>query len=222
MSSSSRANIMSNNERHAHWENVYQTKGERDVSWFQESPEISLDLIRATGAGPDASIIDIGGGASRLVDALADERYTAITVLDLSEKALATARSRLGARGAGVEWIAADVTTWEPTQTYDLWHDRAAFHFLTEAKDRAAYVERLLRAVRPGGHVIIGTFAPDGPERCSGLPVVRHDAAALARAVGPSFEPIESRNHAHQTPAGAIQRFQFSRFRRLRADEANR
>jgi trans-aconitate methyltransferase len=221
MSSSSHANIMSNGQRHAHWENVYQTRAEREVSWFQQSPEISLDLIRATGAGVDSSIIDIGGGASRLVDAIVDEGFAAITVLDLSEKALATAKARLGTRGAGVEWIAADVTTWEPTQTYDVWHDRAAFHFLTEPKDRAAYVGRILRAVRPGGDVIIGTFAPDGPERCSGLPVVRHDAAALAKVLGPSFGLIESRNHAHRTPAGAIQHFQFSRFRRLRADETN-
>jgi SAM-dependent methyltransferase len=206
---------MSNNERHAHWENVYQTKGERDVSWFQESPEISLDLIRATGAKVDSSIIDIGGGASRLVDALVDEGFAAITVLDLSEKALATAKARLGARSASVKWIAADVTAWEPAQSYDVWHDRAAFHFLTEPKDRTAYVERVLRAVRPGGQVIIGTFAPDGPERCSGLPVVRHDAESLGKILGPACELIESRNHAHQTPMGGIQRFQFSRFRRL-------
>jgi SAM-dependent methyltransferase len=207
---------MSNNERHAHWENVYQTKSEGDISWFQESPEISVDLIRATGANADSSIIDIGGGASRLVDALVDEGFAAITVLDLSEKALATATARLGPRGAGVQWIAADVTAWEPSQTCDVWHDRAAFHFLTEPKDRAAYVECVLRAVRPGGHVIIGTFAPDGPERCS----VRHDATSLAKMLGPACELIESRSHANQTPAGAIERFQFSRFRRLRNEEA--
>jgi SAM-dependent methyltransferase len=207
--------MMNNIERHHHWENVYQSKGERDVSWFQENPEISLDLIRATGVNVDSSIIDIGSGASRLVDALLDKGFAAITVLDLSEKALATAKARLGPRGASVKWIAADVTTWEPSQAYDVWHDRAAFHFLTEPRDRAAYVERVLRAVRPGGHLIIGTFARDGPERCSGLPVVRHDAASLVKILGPSCELIESRNHAHQTPTGAIQRFQFSRFRRL-------
>ncbi len=206
---------MTNNERRAHWENVYQTKGERDVSWFQECPEISLDLIRATGANVNSSIVDIGGGASRLVDALVAEGFAAITVLDVSEKALATAKARLGPQCAGVQWIVADVTAWEPSQTYDVWHDRAAFHFLTEPEDRAAYVERILRAVRPGGHVIIGTFAPDGPERCSGLPVVRHDAASLAKILGPGCELIESRNQAHQTPMGATQRFQFSRFRRL-------
>ena len=205
---------MSSVERQTHWENVYRTKGERDVSWFQESPQVSLDLIRAAGVDIDASIIDIGGGASRLVDALLDEGFKAVTVLDLSKNALATARTRLGTRSAKVNWVTADVTTWEPTQTYDLWHDRAAFHFLTEPEDRAAYAERVFRAVRPGGFVIIGTFAPDGPERCSGLPVARHDALSLVKILGPSYELVESRSHAHQTPMGVIQRFQFSRFRR--------
>ncbi len=205
---------MNNIERHAHWENVYQTKGEREVSWFQESPAISLDLIQATGIKPDASVIDIGGGTSRLVDELLDAGFGNVTVLDLSEKALATSKTRLGARSAKVTWIAGDVTAWEPAQAYDVWHDRAAFHFLTDPRDRAAYAERVLRAVRPGGHVIIGTFALNGPERCSGLPVARHDAASLGKTLGPSFELIESRKHAHQTPMEAIQRFQFSRFRR--------
>ena len=149
-----------------------------------------------------ASIIDIGGGASRLVDALVDEGFEAVTVLDLSKKALATAKARLGARGAKVRWVVADVTTWEPSETYDVWHDRAAFHFLTEPKDRAAYAERVSRAVRPGGHVIIGTFAPDGPERCSGLPVVRHDAASLGEMLGSAFELMESRRHAPSNADG--------------------
>jgi 2-polyprenyl-3-methyl-5-hydroxy-6-metoxy-1,4-benzoquinol methylase len=203
-----------NIERQAHWENVYRTKGEGDVSWFQERPEISLDMIGATGVSADASIVDIGAGASRLVDALLDAGFTAVTVLDVSQKALATSQARLGVRSVKVSWVAADVTTWEPARSYDVWHDRAAFHFLTDPKDRAAYAERVGRAVRPGGHVIIGTFALDGPERCSGLPVVRYDAAALGSILGPSFAPIESLNDAHKTPAGAIQRFQFSRFRR--------
>lgn len=206
---------MTNVERHFHWENVYQTKGESDVSWFQRNPAISLDLIRATGTTNTASVIDIGGGASRLVDVLLDAGFENVTVLDLSEKALATSKARLGARAAKVEWIAADVTTWRPPQTYDVWHDRAAFHFLTDPKDRAAYAERLLQAVAPGGHVIIGTFALDGPERCSGLPVVRYDATSLGAVLGPSFCLVESRNDTHKTPAGTIQRFQFSRFRRL-------
>jgi SAM-dependent methyltransferase len=200
--------------KQAHWENVYQTKGERDVSWFQETPEVSLDLIRATGAGTAASIVDIGGGASRLADALLDEGYRAVTVLDLSDKALATSRARLGARAEQVSWLVADVTNWQPAGTFDIWHDRAAFHFLTEPRDRLAYGECVRKAVCPGGHVIIGTFALDGPERCSGLPVVRHDHTTIGEVLGSSFKLAESRRHEHNTPGGAIQRFQFSRFRR--------
>lgn len=202
-------------ERQAHWQNVYQTRDEQAVSWFQERPDISLDLIHATGVDASASIIDIGGGASRLVDALISEGFKAVGVLDLSEKALATSKARLGAKAAQVEWIVADVTKWQPSQNYDVWHDRAALHFLTDPKDRAAYVERVLKAVRVGGHVIIGTFAPDGPERCSGLPVIRHDAATLGELLGLSFALAETRRHNHQTPSGVIQKFQFSRFRRV-------
>jgi 2-polyprenyl-3-methyl-5-hydroxy-6-metoxy-1,4-benzoquinol methylase len=202
--------------RQAHWQSVYTTKDEKTVSWFQERPDISVELIHATGVDAKASIIDIGGGASRLIDALLDEGFKTITVLDLSEQALATSKARLGAKGAQVQWVVADVTTWEPSQTYDVWHDRAALHFLTDPKDRAAYAERVAKAVRVGGHVIVGTFAPDGPERCSGLPVIRHDAASLRELLGPSFELAESKRHDHQTPAGAIQKFQFSRFRRIR------
>ncbi len=208
---------MSEPDLRTHWDTAYRTKGELGVSWFEESPVISLDLIHAAEVKCDASIIDIGGGASRLVDALLDEGFEGVTVLDLSSEALERSKARLGARSAKVQWVLADVTTWEPSQTYDVWHDRATFHFLIDEKDRAAYGERVLRAVRPGGHVIIGTFALDGPERCSGLPVMRHDAASLARMLGPSFELIESRKHPHQTPMGSIQRFQFSRFRRSMA-----
>jgi SAM-dependent methyltransferase len=201
-------------ERQSHWQNVYQTKGERDVSWFQEMPTISLDLIRATGVGPEASIIDIGGGASRLVDALIAESFRSLSVLDVSGKALATSRERLGAKAANVEWIVADVTGWQPGKRYDLWHDRAASHFLTAPADRAAYGACVRTAVGSGGHVIIGTFAPDGPERCSGLPVVRHDAGSIGELLGPSFKLIESRRHDHLTPGGTIQRFQYSQFQR--------
>jgi SAM-dependent methyltransferase len=201
-------------ERQAHWENVYTTKGENEVSWFEDSATISLDLIRSTGVSTSASIIDIGGGTSRLVDALMNEGFEAVTVLDLSKQALAIAKTRLGSLGEKVRWVVADVTTWEPSETYDVWHDRAAFHFLTEPKDRAAYAERSSRAVRPGGHLIIGTFAPDGPERCSGLQVVRYDAASLREMLGSEFALMENRLHDHRTPWGTRQRFQFSRFRR--------
>lgn len=205
---------MATPERHGHWQNVYQTKGARDVSWFEESPAISLDLIYATGVGVDASIIDIGGGASRLVDVLIAEGFRSVTILDLSEKALSLSQERLGAQAGLVTWIAADITVWQPTKTYDVWHDRAAFHFLTESDDRVAYAECVRKALRPGGHVIIGTFALDGPERCSGLPVVRYDAASLGAMLGRSFKLIESRRYDHLTPGGSIQRFQFSRFER--------
>ena len=203
-------------ERQSHWQNVYQTKGERDVSWFQETPAISLDLIRAAGLAAEASIVDIGGGTSRLVDILIAEGFHSLSVLDVSEKALATSRERLGPKAKHVTWIVADVTAWRPDKSYDLWHDRAAFHFLTDPGDRTAYAECVRNAVRPGGHVIIGTFAPNGPERCSGLPVLRHDAASIGEMLGPSFTLIESRRHNHQTPGGTLQRFQFSRFQRQR------
>jgi 2-polyprenyl-3-methyl-5-hydroxy-6-metoxy-1,4-benzoquinol methylase len=206
--------FMSDVGRRAHWENVYTTKGEKEVSWFQESPAPSLELIALAGLSADASIIDIGGGASRLVDALVDQKIGQITVLDLSAAALDAAKARLGDKGAGVKWVVADVTDWEPSQTYDLWHDRAAFHFLTDQAAQSAYVDRLKKAVRPGGHVIIGTFALDGPERCSGLPIVRYDAAALSAILGTDFNLIDARRHDHATPWGAVQRFQFSTFRR--------
>ena len=199
-------------DRTAHWQTVYTTKAETEVSWYQDDPATSLRLIRACGATPASRIIDIGGGASRLVDALLAQGFGALTVLDISDAALATARSRLGARAADVQWVAADVTTWTPQTKYDVWHDRAAFHFLTEPADRAAYVDRLRAAVVSGGAVIIGTFASDGPEKCSGLPVVRYDAQSLAGTLGRSFMLVESCTETHRTPWGSTQQFQFCRF----------
>ena len=206
---------MSDLGRGAHWENVYRTKGERDVSWFQETPAVSLALIAAASATRESAIIDIGGGASRLVDALLDEGYADVTILDVSEAALAAAKARLGNAAARAGWIVSDVTAWKPPRRYDLWHDRAAFHFLTDAADRRAYVDCLTQALRPGGHAIIATFALDGPERCSGLPVVRYDATSLGHALGSDFDLIETRRHDHATPMGSTQRFQFSLFRRV-------
>jgi 2-polyprenyl-3-methyl-5-hydroxy-6-metoxy-1,4-benzoquinol methylase len=203
---------MNNTDRQAHWQNVYATKAEKEVSWFQENPTPSLDLIAATGIRRDADIIDVGGGASRLVDSLLERGFHRIAILDLSANALGEAKKRLGRRADEIDWIAADVTSWEPSSTYDLWHDRAAFHFLTEAADRDAYVVRLKKAVRASGNVIIATFAADGPERCSGLPIVRYDPEAVASALGPEFDLVESRRHDHITPGGNTQRFQFSRF----------
>jgi ubiquinone/menaquinone biosynthesis C-methylase UbiE len=205
---------MSEPSRQAHWQNVYATKAENEVSWFQESPAISLELIRAAGAPPRTSVIDVGGGASRLADALIEDGYEDVTVLDVSEAALSTAQSRLGPRAARVSWLVADATTWEPSRLYDVWHDRAAFHFLTESADRSAYVERLRRAVLEGGTAIIGTFAMDGPERCSGLRIVRYDAKSLGETLGNSFALVRTSRHDHITPMGGTQRFQFSVFRR--------
>ncbi|OOG67569.1 SAM-dependent methyltransferase [Sinorhizobium sp. A49] len=207
---------MSDDERRAHWDAAYASKGEEGVSWFEGTPAISLDLIHKHAAVATSSLIDIGGGASRLVDALLDEGMTAITVLDLSPAALEAARARLGARSDQVHWIAADVTEWKPERAYDIWHDRAAFHFLTDPDDRAAYIERLEAAVTPGGHAIIATFAPDGPERCSGLPVVRYDPATLADVIGPSFRLVEAITHQHRTPWNSVQAFQFSVLERVR------
>ena len=205
---------MGDASRQAHWENVYTTKGENEVSWFQQSPAPSLELIVQTGATHASAIIDIGGGASRLVDNLIAQGFEDVTVLDLSGAALAAARSRLGTSAARVSWIVADATTFEPAKPYDIWHDRAAFHFLTDASDRAAYIARLKRGLKIGGHAIIATFALDGPEKCSGLPVARYDSASLGQALGTAFKLIHTQRHEHATPWDARQNFQFSVFRR--------
>ncbi|MGN7736019.1 class I SAM-dependent methyltransferase [Ensifer sp. 22564] len=206
---------MQDETRRAHWDKAYQSKGEAGVSWFEDAPAVSLDLIRRHVTIATASLIDVGGGASRLVDALLDEGMKSVTVLDLSPAALDAARARLGLRADAAHWVAADVTAWRPDRTYDIWHDRAAFHFLTDPDDRAAYIERLTAAVAPGGYAVIATFAPDGPERCSGLPVVRYDPAALAEVIGPSFRLVEHVKHQHTTPWNSTQAFQFSVLQRV-------
>lgn len=199
---------MSSN-RADHWDKAYAEKGEAGVSWFEESPDFSIGLIREFAADAPLSVIDIGGGASRLVDAGLREGWR-MAVLDISENALDAARERLGSRAAAVDWIVADVTKWRPDRSYDLWHDRAAFHFLMQAADRAAYGERLRAALKAGGHAIIATFAPDGPERCSGLPVMRYDGEKLAKAVGDGFRLVDEHRRMHLTPWGSQQSFQYS------------
>ena len=205
---------MGDTSRQAHWENVYATKGENEVSWFQQSPAPSLDLIVQAGAVRNSAIIDIGGGASRLVDHLVEQGFEDVTVLDLSDAALTAAKARLGAPADRVQWLVADATIWEPAKRYDIWHDRAAFHFLTDANDRAAYIVRLTRGLKAGGHAIIATFALDGPEKCSGLPVARYDSASLGRTLGTTFKLVHTQRHEHATPWGSRQVFQFSVFRR--------
>ncbi|MEO3386403.1 class I SAM-dependent methyltransferase [Mesorhizobium sp. CAU 1741] len=200
--------------RISHWQDVYSAKSEDEVSWFQASPEPSLTLLHLVGANSNSAIVDIGAGASRLVDHLLASGYTHLSVLDISPAALSIARRRLGKKAGAVEWIVADVTQWRPLVPYDVWHDRATFHFLIGEADQRAYVERLRDALRVGGHAIIGTFAPDGPLKCSGLPVARHDASSIGALLGDGFHIVDTRNHDHITPKGAAQRFQFSTFER--------
>lgn len=200
--------------REQHWQGVYSSKAEDAVSWFEHSPDTSLALLDAAGLEAAHAVVDIGGGASRLVDALQGRHQAWVSVLDLSAAALETARRRI-APDAPVDWVVSDVTRWKPLRRYDFWHDRAAFHFLTQVEEQAAYVDVLLQALRPGGVAVIGTFAPDGPEKCSGLPVARHDSASLSRILGADFALIDARMHDHQTPWGSVQHFQFSSFRRL-------
>ncbi|MGC2164851.1 MAG: class I SAM-dependent methyltransferase [Gallionella sp.] len=195
-------------DRKQHWDQVYGSKPSDAVSWFQEHADQSLRLIHNTSLGRDAAIIDVGGGASRLVDDLVTEGYTDLTVLDLSSTAIAVAKQRLGNRANCVKWIVGDITCAEfEVHRFDIWHDRAVFHFLTGSDERHAYVDRVMRAVRPGGHVIIATFAEDGPEKCSGLPVMRYKPETLHAEFGATFLLVRHEKEAHHTPTGAIQKF---------------
>lgn len=200
--------------RQAHWDDTYATKGEATLSWFQENSAISLDLIKGEARGADAAIIDVGGGCSRLVDALLGLGVRRLAVLDISAKALEKSKARLGTRGEAVDWICSDVTGWTPPCGYWLWHDRAVFHFLTEARDREAYIATLRRAVLPGGRVIIASFALDGPEKCSGLAVCRYSHASLSQELGAGFKFLRGVMEDHRTPSGAIQKFQYALFAR--------
>ena len=201
-------------QRRQHWDKVYATKASTQVSWYQTVPAVSLSLIRASGVGPAAKIIDIGGGASTLADHLLAEGYHAVTVLDVASAALDQSKQRLGPAADQIKWLVADITTWQPTTHYDLWHDRAVFHFLTDPQDRSAYLTALKSAVHPGATVILATFALDGPERCSGLPVHRYSPETLATELGHEFTLVQTESEEHQTPSGAIQRFVYCRFTR--------
>jgi SAM-dependent methyltransferase len=199
-----------------HWEKVYTTRATDAVSWFQPHADTSVGLIKATGAALDASIIDVGGGASTLVDDLLALGYTNLTVLDLSAAALAAARQRLGGKASGVRWIEADITRANlPEREFDIWHDRAVFHFLTSPEDRAAYVQAVFRAVKPGGHVIVATFAEDGPNQCSGLPVLRYRPDELHAEFGEAFALLKHKKEAHHTPSGTVQQFVYCYCRRM-------
>jgi SAM-dependent methyltransferase len=195
-------------DQRAHWETVYRTKRPTEVSWYQPEAKLSLELIRRAVPDTSVRIIDVGGGASTLVDGLLNAGYSNLAVLDLSATALAEARRRLGEAASRVQWLEADVLSATlPEAACDLWHDRAVFHFLMNASDRAAYVAQVRRAVRPGGHVLIATFAEDGPLKCSGLPVARYSAEALHHEFDGGFELIESVREQHVTPSGSTQSF---------------
>ncbi|MDH3270069.1 MAG: class I SAM-dependent methyltransferase [Gemmatimonadota bacterium] len=201
--------------RHAHWESVYRTKRPDEVSWYQSEPGISLDLIRATGEGPSARVLDVGGGASVLVDRLLEAGFEHIGVMDIAPAALSASRDRLGPRSDAVEWVEADVLEYRANEPWDIWHDRAVFHFLVDPEDRARYRASLYEAVAPGGHVIVATFGPEGPTRCSGLDTLRCSADEIAAALGDGVTLVESRTEVHRTPSGADQQFVYARLLRV-------
>lgn len=199
-----------------HWDEVYQTKSATSVSWHQQHARQSLAFILSTGAPKKSSIIDVGSGASTFIDDLLAEGFTNITALDIAESGLAVTRQRLGDRADLVQWLVTDITNaLLLSEHFDIWHDRAVFHFLVDAKQRQKYLEIMQQAVKAGGHIIMATFAEDGPEKCSGLPVMRYSAESLARALGPAFELLETSRESHQTPAGNAQSFIYCRFRKL-------
>ena len=197
-----------------HWQKVFTTKGEQDVSWFEALPAMSLQMMESAGLGPETCVLDVGGGDSRLVDALASRGLDCLAVLDVSGAALHRAQERLGEVAGAFTWIESDVTAAWTLKPMDIWHDRAVFHFLTTDEERAQYRSHLLQTVKPAGAVIIATFALDGPEQCSGLPVARYSAETLARELGREFTLMEAMRHQHQTPWGAMQPFVYARFRR--------
>ncbi len=199
-----------------HWEQVYSTRSADRLGWYTPHLQTSLRWIRELHLPGDASIIDVGGGASTLADDLLDAGYRSLTVLDLSDEALSSARSRLGEKAASIEWLSGDITTIElPAQACDLWHDRAVFHFLTETGQQEKYRANLLSALKPGGHLIIGTFALEAPPRCSGLPVQRYDHEQLGQTLGPDFELMRHDKQLHVTPGGVEQMYLYAHFRRL-------
>lgn len=201
-------------ERTEHWNRVYATKSEREVSWFEALPELSLRMMEAAGLTPDTCVLDVGGGDSRIVDALAARGLDCLAVLDVSGVALERAKSRLGHAASIPIWIEADVAGDWTLKPMDIWHDRAVFHFLTAPEDQTRYRQHLLDTLKPGGAAIVATFALDGPEQCSGLPIVRYSPETLSSALGDEVELIDMASHTHTTPWGSTQSFQYCRFTR--------
>lgn len=201
-------------DRKAHWESVYARKGDASVSWYQREPGLSLELIRSVAPEGQGHVIDVGGGASVLVDHLLELSFKSLAVLDISETALGLARSRLGERADRVDWIVADVATAHAIGSFDLWHDRAVFHFLTDPAERRNYVNLARQTVPEGGHLIIATFADDGPKRCSDLDVCRYNAKTLGAELGEAFLFVNEARETHTTPWGATQSFFYGVFKR--------
>jgi SAM-dependent methyltransferase len=197
----------------AHWDGVYRERRSDSLSWFQKYPALSLELITAAAPNPDARIIDVGGGDSLLVDRLLEHGYRQLTVLDISRSAIERSQARLANRADTVRWMVGDVLNTETLGTFDVWHDRALFHFLLEPSQRERYVEAVKRAVMPRGAVVIATFAPDGPPRCSGLDVRRYDESSLAAELGEAFALVDTRRESHHTPSGGEQAFLYASFR---------
>jgi len=202
-----------------HWNQVYQTKGQSDRSWYQQRPNLSLELIVASGVGREEGIIDVGGGTSNLVDFLLGDGYKNLAVLDISGEALSQLRERLGTRAASVEWLESDVTSFQPTHPFGLWHDRAVFHFLTKPEDRRAYIDTLRKTLTPGGTVVISTFSLEGPLKCSGLDVIRHDEKSLMAEFGLEFTLQDVRHETHKTPWDSEQDFIYLRLKRVKSYE---
>lgn len=208
--------MTTSDDRRSHWQKIWTAKSPDMVSWHQAVPTLSLALIEAQGLRKDAGVVDVGGGASALVDRLSERGWVHLAVLDVSAAALAQTAERLGPLADDITWIESDVLEWRPVPgLFELWHDRACFHFLTDAGDQRKYAEVMATALVPGGFAIIATFAPDGPDTCSGLTVEHHDEISLAEVLGPQFELMDDFAEDHLTPAGSVQKFRWRVFRRL-------
>lgn len=202
-------------DRTQHWENVYQTKNSTEVSWYEPDPKQSLDLILQVAGDSRGRVLDVGGGQSFLVDRLLDAGFEHVALLDISQTAIEATKARLGERASQVEWIVADITQRDSLGEFDIWHDRAVFHFLTDPEERRHYVDLLKRSLPIGGHFIVGTFAKGGPEKCSGLQICQYDGATMQAELGPSFEPVECSEYLHTTPTGKPQQFFFGVYKRV-------
>ncbi len=201
--------------RQQHWSRIYRERAAQEVSWYQQNPRMSLQLIEASGVDTAAPLIDVGAGASTLADHLLDLGYSDITLLDIADEALEQTRKRLGSRAGSITWLCGDILDFQSEREYRLWHDRAVFHFLTDPDEQQRYIQRMRVALQPGAHVIIASFAPDGPNRCSGLETMQYDDATLAGVLGEGFSLQRVESELHDTPSGAQQLFNYCCFRYL-------